>query len=131
VVGAHALAVHGVPRATADLDLWVEASETNAGLVVLALAKFGAPLSALGIRREDFSQPNLVAQLGLPPFRVDLLTSISGVAFDEAWADRVMAEIEGVEVPVLGREAFVANKRATGRKKDLADLDALSPDGSA
>ncbi len=125
VVDAHSLGVHGVPRATGDLDIWVQRSPGNASRLIAGLADFGAPVVDLGIRAEDFVQPDIVAQLGLPPYRIDLLTSISGVQFEDAWAGRVEAEIEGVRVPVLGMEALVLTKRATGRRKDLADLDAL------
>jgi hypothetical protein len=125
VVGAHALSVHGIPRATADLDVWVRPDHENAERVIAALARFGAPIDALGIALTDFTQPNLVAQLGVPPYRVDLMTSISGVDFDVAWADRIDGEIVGVRVPVLGRTSFILNKRATGRAKDRVDLESL------
>jgi hypothetical protein len=125
VVGAHALSVHGVPRATGDLDLWVRSDAANAARICEALARFGAPLADLGITPTDFTQPNMIAQLGLPPYRVDILTSISGVLFDDAWPNRVTGTIEGVQVPVLGLDAFIRNKRASGRTKDLADLEAL------
>ena len=90
-----------------------------------ALIGFGAPVDDLGIAAEDFVRPDVVAQLGLPPYRIDLLTSISGVDFDAAWAERVEGEIAGVLVPVLGLQSFVKNKRASGRKKDAADLESL------
>lgn len=125
VVGAHALSVHGVPRATADLDVWVLPEPENAGRIMEALMKFGAPVDDLGIVAGDFVRADVVAQLGLPPYRIDLLTSISGVTFDEAWAERTEAEIEGVQVSVLGRRSFIRNKRATGRTKDTADLESL------
>ncbi len=125
VVGAHALAVHGIPRATGDLDVLVQANPANAERVVAALASFGAPIDDLGISREDFVRPDVVAQLGLPPYRIDILTSISGVEFDSAWEDRVDGTVAGVDVPVLGRASFRKNKRASGRPKDLADLQAL------
>ncbi|MDB4913832.1 MAG: hypothetical protein JWM95_1476 [Gemmatimonadetes bacterium] len=125
VVGAHALAVHGIPRATGDLDVWVKPTPENASRVVAALASFGAPLEDLGIAMDDFIRPDVVAQLGLPPYRIDILTSISGVDFESAWQDRVEANVAGVEVPVLGRASFQMNKRASGRPKDLADLSAL------
>lgn len=128
IVGAHALSTHGVPRATVDLDIWIRVDEDNARRVYGALARFGAPLDALGVTVADFCEPNTVAQFGLPPFRLDFLTSISGVTFDEAWEERVEGEIEGVRVPVLGRQSFIRNKRASGRKKDLADLEALGED---
>src|SRR5262249_9177296 len=125
VVGAHALSVHGIARATGDLDVWVRPDRENAARVVAALARFGAPISDLGIRADDFARPDVVAQLGLPPYRIDLLTSISGVDFDVAWADGVEAEIAGVAVPVIDRASFVRNKRATKRSKDIADLESL------
>ncbi len=125
VVGAHALSVHGVPRATGDLDVWVRPDPDNAVRVVLALTRFGAPTRELGISAEDFERPDIVAQFGVPPYRIDLLTSISGVEFDDAWTDHVAGEIAGVTVPVLSRRAFVANKRASGRTRDRADLESL------
>jgi hypothetical protein len=125
VVGAHAMAVHGVPRATGDLDVWVAVDPENADRVVQALARFGAPLAAIGISRTDFLRADQVVQIGLPPRRIDLLTSISGVGFEDAWAGRVTHEVAGVRIPFLGREALVRNKRASGRTKDRADLEAL------
>ncbi len=125
VVGAHALGIHGVPRATGDLDVWIRPTSENANRVMDALRMFGAPIEALGIVAGDFSRPEVVAQLGVPPYRIDILTAVSGVDFDAAWTDRVDGEIAGVRVPVLGRRALVVNKRATGRTKDLADLESL------
>ena len=125
IVGAHALAVHGIPRATGDLDVLVQANSGNAARVLAALASFGAPLDELGISLDDFVRPDVVAQLGLPPYRIDILTSISGVAFDSAWEDRVEGTVAGVEVPVLGRASLRKNKRASGRPQDLADLQAM------
>jgi len=125
VVGAHAMAVHGVPRATGDLDVWIAADAENADRVWEALARFGAPLAALGFSRDDLTRADHVIQIGLPPRRIDLLTSISGVAFEHAWANRVEQQIAPLVVPFIGRRDLVRNKRATGRPKDLADLDAL------
>ncbi len=126
VVGAHALAVHGVTRATRDLDIWVEPSEANAQRVWQALARFGAPLEDLGIELEDFSTRGTVVQLGMPPHRVDFLTDITGVPdFDAAYADRVMQTIAECDVPFLGRKQLIENKRAIGRLKDQADVEAL------
>lgn len=125
VVGAHALAVHGVPRATGDLDVWIAPDAANAERAWSALLRFGAPVEAMGVSRDDLTHPDQVVQIGLPPRRIDLLTSISGVAFEEAWTGRATHEIEGLAVPFLGRAALVQNKRATGRAKDLADLEAL------
>lgn len=125
VVGAHALSVHGVPRATGDLDVWMRPDHDNASRLMTALERFGAPTTELNISAADFSKPDMVAQLGVPPYRIDILTSISGVDFDGAWSDRTNGVIAGVSVPILGRQSFVTNKRAAGRTKDSADLEAL------
>ena len=123
VVGAHALAAHGAPRATGDLDLWVRPTPENAGRVWRALEAFGAPLHDLTL--DDLSRPDVVFQIGIVPQRIDLLTSITGVTFDEASRNRVIVEIEGLEVPVLGRADLIRNKRAVGRARDLADIEDL------
>ncbi len=125
VVGAHAMAVHGVPRATGDLDVWIAPDASNAERAWSAVVAFGAPLRAMGVTRDDFGRPDQVVQIGVPPRRIDILTSISGVAFDEAWPDRVTHDVAGLPIPFLGRELLVRNKRASGRAKDLADLEAL------
>ncbi len=126
VVGAHALAVHGVPRGTQDLDIWIDPSPENADRVWHALRIFGAPAEALGLTRDDLTTPDTVMQFGVPPSRVDLLTSLTGIStFDEAWNGREEHLIRELRIPFLGRDALVANKRATGRLKDLADLEAL------
>jgi hypothetical protein len=123
VVGAHALAAHGTPRATGDLDIFVRATPENARRVMTALREFGAPLFDLTER--DLSTPDTVFQIGLPPSRIDLLTSISGVAFDDAWPRHVDVTLGTLVVPVIGRDDFVANKKATGRTKDLLDVQML------
>jgi hypothetical protein len=120
VVGAHALAAHGRPRATGDLDLWVRATPDNAERVWTALARFGAPLGDL--TKGDLATPEIVFQIGQPPCRIDVLTAIDGITFDEAWPRRLTIAIEDLEVPVLGREDLLANKRATARPQDLADV---------
>jgi hypothetical protein len=125
VVGAHAMAAHGVPRATGDLDVWIAADPANADRVWTALLRFGAPVAAMGVRREDLTRADTVVQIGLPPRRIDLLTTITGVGFDEAWSGRVTHPVAGLAIPFLGRAELVRNKRATGRAKDLADLEAL------
>ena len=126
VVGAHAMAVHGVPRATQDLDVWVDPAGDNTERVWRALAAFGAPLAALEVSGEDLRAPDRVIQFGVPPNRVDVMTSISGVPdFGAAWNARAEHAVRGRAVPFLGRSAFIANKRASGRTKDLADLEAL------
>lgn len=125
IVGAHALAAHQLPRATGDLDVLVRPTDDNARRVFHALATFGAPLTAHGVRTADFATPGTVYQLGLPPRRIDVLTSISGVTFDEAWAGRIVVDLHGERMPVLGRDELIRNKRAAGRPKDLADVVAL------
>lgn len=125
VVGAHALAAHGVPRVTGDLDVWVRATEDNAHRVWQALHAFGAPLSDLQVREKDFSTPDIVAQFGLPPYRVDIMTSISGVDFDDAWRTRLEGHLFEVPIAFLGRDSFIRNKIASGRPKDLSDVRSL------
>jgi hypothetical protein len=127
IVGAHALAAHGVPRATGDLDIWVRPTVDNAERVLLALQRFGAPLFDLTVA--DLTRSDTVFQIGLPPSRVDILSGISGVAFDGAWARRTLLTVEGIEVAVLSRDDFIANKRAAGRPKDLLDLALLDEAG--
>ena len=125
VVGAYAMAVHGVPRATGDLDLWIAPEPENASRVFAALGRFGAPLATLGVTADDLSRPDRVIQIGLAPRRIDVLTSITGLSFEDAWPGRTMVSIAGLAVPFIGREALVRNKKATGRTKDRADLEAL------
>ena len=125
VVGAHAMAVHGVPRATGDLDILVRPTIENAQRVLHALRLFGAPVDAHGIRETDLATPGIVYQIGLPPRRIDILTEISGVSFEEAWATHVEVEISGIRAPFIGRQALLKNKRATGREKDLVDARTL------
>ena len=123
VVGAHALAAHGYPRATGDLDIWVRPTRENGERVLAALRVFGAPLFDLTL--DDLSRPGIVFQIGLPPARIDILTGISGVEFDGAWTGRMVANVAGQELPFIGREDLIRNKRAAGRAKDLADVEAL------
>lgn len=125
IVGAHALAAHGYLRATLDIDIWIDATADNARRVWRALAEFGAPLDDMNIRVEDLTQPDVVAQFGLPPNRIDILTGVSGLAFERAWANRIEDVLEGVRVPVLGLEDLLANKRASGRDKDRVDVKGL------
>lgn len=130
VVGAYAMAAHGVPRATGDIDIWVAADPGNADRVYRALARFGAPLGSLGISVADFAAPDKVIQFGLPPRRIDVLTGISGVTFDPAWERREVFPFSGLSVPVLGRADLLVNKRAAGRPRDLADIAVLDPKAS-
>jgi hypothetical protein len=125
VVGAHAMAVHGVPRATGDLDVWVDHDPINAARVWEAFRRFGAPVGAVGVSLVDLEAAGKVVQFGLPPRRIDVLTSVSGLEFAPAWNRRDLHRVVGLEVPFLSREDLIANKRASGRSKDLADLDVL------
>jgi hypothetical protein len=123
IVGAHALAAHGRPRATADLDVLVEPSKRNARALCAALRDFG--FDALAEQEEAFATPDRMAVLGAPPLRIDVMTSITGVTFDEAWRGRLRGKMGPYTVSFLGREALMKNKRASGRPKDLVDLEAL------
>lgn len=125
IVGAHALAMHGIPRATAALDVFVRPSSENALKVVEALEQFGPPLQAHGISADDFSKPGVVYQLGLPPRRIDLLTQISGATFDEASQDAMSGQFGRHPVKCIGLQALLLNKRSTGRTKDIADAEQL------
>ena len=123
VVGAVALAHHGFPRYTGDLDILVSSSPENAQRLESAVAEFG--FATLGLKAADFVDSYRVIQLGVPPGRIDLLTSLTGVTFDQAWASRVEAVLGGTRVNFIGREALILNKRLTGRAQDKADLEAL------
>jgi hypothetical protein len=117
------MAVHGVPRATGDIDLWVRPSAENAVRVVRALARFGAPLRDLTIH--DLEKPGIVFQIGVAPNRIDILTGIDGLSFDEAWARRIATDVTGREIPVISRDDLIRNKRATGRDRDRADAQQI------
>lgn len=123
IVGAHSLAFHGRPRYTGDLDILVRATPENAANLVGLLNHFGFTDS--GFKVSDFTQPEHLIQLGRAPNRIDLLTSITGVTTDEAFASKVPAELDGVPVFVLSKEALIRNKRAVGRPQDIADLSTL------
>jgi len=123
IVGAYALAFHGVPRFTGDIDILVRPSPDNAGRVLSALGDFG--FGSLGLKKGDFQKPDNVVQLGVPPVRIDILTSLTGVTWREAYRGRKKSFYGRVPVAFLGRQQLIANKRALGRKKDLADVEAL------
>lgn len=120
LIGAHARAAYGIPRATGDMDVWVRATPENAMRVWKALAEYGAPLHDMTV--DDFSRPEVVFQIGLPPYRIDILTKISGLSFEEAWPNRIYADFGGATYAVISRDDFIRNKRAAGRPKDLADV---------
>ena len=123
------MAVHGVPRATGDLDVWISPDPANAERVWQALLRFGAPVGGSEISRGDLETPGVVVQIGLPPRRIDLLTAVSGLHFEEAWENRLTHAVGGLATPFLSRQDLVRNKQASGRPKDLADLEILKGDG--
>jgi hypothetical protein len=123
IVGAVALAHHGFPRYTGDLDLLIRNTPENAERLESAVANFG--FAALGLKAADFVNSYQVIQLGMAPNRIDLLTSITGVSFDDAWQGRVEGDLGGVPVSFIGRQELIRNKRATGRARDRADLELL------
>lgn len=123
LVGAYALAAHGSPRATGDIDFWVQPTPDNARKVWQALVQFGAPTSQVTV--DDFSSPEIVYQIGLPPQRIDILTSISGVDFEAAWNSRLTIEVDGIPLSVLSLNDLYLNKSSTGREKDQADLPTI------
>jgi hypothetical protein len=127
VVGAFAVAAYTRPRATGDIDLWIDRSPDNARRVYRALAVFGAPLDH--VSESTFLEPEIIFQIGVPPVRIDILTDIDGLTFDDAWPNRVSSSIGAADVSLLGREDLIRNKQATGRPKDLADVDRLTRDG--
>ncbi|MDD5678766.1 MAG: hypothetical protein PHW60_12385 [Kiritimatiellae bacterium] len=129
IVGGYALAFHGAPRFTGDLDIFVRPDSNNAQRVLDALAAFGFRFPNLTAR--DFQDPNKVVQLGVPPVRIDLITSISGVSWEEAEASKEPGIFGNVPVCYIGRQQYLANKRAAGRKKDLADIEALGENTDA
>jgi hypothetical protein len=125
LVGGHAVAFHGHPRATKDLDVLVRAQPDNAERVYRALAAFGAPLDAFDVKAKDFAAYDGVLQIGLPPRRINILNRADGITFEEAIEENAGFELEGRNIPVIGRVALIKNKRAVGRPQDLADVAAL------
>jgi hypothetical protein len=123
VVGGYAFAFHAKPRTTKDMDIWVEPSAKNARAVWNALAKFGAPMR--DVTTQDFETVGTVYQIGQPPNRIDILTRIEAVSFDDAWSSRVAGKYDDVPVWYIGRELLVRNKKALGRLQDLADVETL------
>lgn len=123
VVGALAVSWHGFPRYSADLDLFVRRSEENAARLVEAIRKFG--FGSLGLASTDFLALERVIQIGAEPNRIDLLTSLTGIEFEDAWVSRMPGEVSGLQVNFIGRDALLLNKRATGRVKDKLDADEL------
>ena len=126
IVGGYALALHGSPRFTGDLDIYLSTHHDNARKVLSVLNEFG--FGALNLSEDDFSKVDQIIQLGVPPVRIDFVTSIDGVEWDAAWSNREKGHWADVPVAYLSRKDFISNKRASGRHKDLADIEALGED---
>jgi hypothetical protein len=124
IVGGYALAAHGHPRATKDLDVWILIDENNAERLVAALDDFG--MGSVGLEPADFLEPEIVVQLGYPPYRIDLITSASGVEFTSCWDRRLTISVGSVEAGLISYDDLIANKRASGRPQDIVDVDVLS-----
>lgn len=124
VVGGYAMAFHGKPRFTGDLDVWIDISEDNSLKMVSVINDFG--FASLGFTDKDFSKPNLINQIGYPPLRIDILTSIDGVKFEEAYSEKLEIQLdEGTNVYYIGLDELIKNKKASGRKIDIADVSDL------
>lgn len=123
LVGAYALGAHGYPRATGDIDIWVKADENNSKKTYNALARFGAPLDQINVN--DFAIEGVIFQIGVAPRRIDIITKIDGVTYDEANEDKIVVEVEGLKLPVLSLDKLIKNKLATGREKDELDAKFL------
>ena len=129
LIGGWAVAVHGHGRATDDMDLLVRPTPENASRVYAALQSFGAPLAQHGVNEGLFSRERYGYRIGRKPLLIEILTTIDGVDFEEASAEALMVQVEGLTIPVIGKRALIKNKRAAGRSKDLADIEALDADG--
>jgi predicted nucleotidyltransferase len=123
IVGGYAVALHGHPRYTKDIDVWLWLNEQNAAQMMKALEQFG--FGSIGLKAEDFIEPDQIIQLGYPPARIDMLTTLPGVDFEECYPSRVEVEIEGLKMNFIDLESLKKNKRASGRAQDLADLENL------
>ena len=126
IVGGYALAFHGAPRYTGDMDIYIKPDSDNAQRVMTALTEFG--FGSLELSPSDFEKADMVVQLGVPPVRIDIITSISGVSWEDAFTGRSEGKYGDLTVYYIGRKEFIANKRAIGRKQDIADLEALGED---
>lgn len=125
VVGGYALAFHGEPRTTGDMDIWIDCTQANAEKMVTVMNKFG--MGALGFKAEDFSEPGIINQIGQPPLRIDILNEIDGVQFADAVKGKQFFKSGKLEIPFIGKDDFIRNKKATGRKKDLQDVKKIKP----
>jgi hypothetical protein len=124
IVGAYALGFYGNPRNTGDIDIWINVSRENAKRIIKSLIDFG--VESLGYKESDFLEKNSIIQIGVPPVRVDILTSISGIEFEDAVVNKETIMIDGIEVFYISKSDFIKNKKASGRLKDLADIEAIT-----
>ena len=125
VVGGYALAFHGEPRTTGDMDIWIDCTQVNAEKMVTVMNEFG--MASLGFKAEDFSEPGIINQIGQPPLRIDILNEIDGVQFGYAVKSKLHFKSGKLDIPFIGKEDFIRNKIATGRKKDLEDVKKVQP----
>jgi predicted nucleotidyltransferase len=123
VVGGYALAFHGKPRHTGDMDIWIDNSEKNAEKMLKVVGDFG--LKSLGLTKGDFTREGFITQIGYPPLRIDILNSIDGVRFSQAYENRQTVDLEGLKAPFIGKAEFIMNKKAAGRAQDLADIKSI------
>ncbi|MBC9909370.1 nucleotidyltransferase [Chitinophaga varians] len=123
VVGGYALAFHGKPRHTGDLDVWIKISDDNSNKMLKVLKEFG--MGALGFEKKDFLKPGYITQIGYPPLRIDILNNIDGIEFDEAGKNMLQLDAEGFKINYIGLDDFLKNKKASGRSQDLADIQEL------
>jgi hypothetical protein len=123
LVGAYALAAHGYPRATGDIDIWVKTDEINSISIYRALERFGAPMEQITVN--DFANEGIVFQIGVTPRRIDIITHLDGVSFDEADEDKIIVEVEGLKLPILSFDKLIKNKLSTGRERDELDVKLL------
>ncbi|HTD39398.1 MAG TPA: nucleotidyltransferase [Mucilaginibacter sp.] len=123
VVGGYALAFHGKPRHTGDLDIWIDISDTNAERMCLVINEFG--MSSLGMQKEDFLQAGIITQIGYPPLRIDILNEIDGVVFKESYPNKAIIDVDGLLINYIGLDDLIKNKSASGRHQDISDVNAL------
>ncbi len=123
VVGAYALGAYGFPRATGDIDIWIEPTAANAKKLIRSLARFGAPL--FDVNEKIFTEEGIIFQIGVAPRRIDIITTIDGVEFQSAYEKKLIVSVEGLNIPVLSVEDFIKNKESTGREKDVLDAKML------
>jgi len=124
IVGGYAVVFHGYPRYTGDIDIWINPTEKNASKILKCIKDFG--FTSLGLTINDFTSPDSVVQLGYSPFRIDIMTSVSGIEFHESYKNKIRKEVDGIEITIINLEDLIKNKNAIGRHKDLNDIENLT-----